>query len=855
MIDYKLDDLVWSEFERLIQTVVKVRLGFGVEAWGGRGDWGRDAYFEGKLRYPGKEETDGPFVFQCKFVENANAAGAKPEEPLAGAVQKECAKIRRNLKSGKWKEAPNCYGFFTNAPCTATLRESLRASLRKVLPGAHISIHDGGDICRWLSPEIVRSFPRLHAPPKAISALHQLPAATAAFTGREEELSDLAAALAKKGNIGVAISASGAGIQGMGGVGKTALATVLAHRLKDKYPDAQICLNLRGFDQTDRKPMPPAEAMQGIIHFFEPEAKLPEMVEDLVPIYNSVLNEAGRVMLFLDNAANVEQIQPLLPPSNCLLLVTSRNQFSLPGLVTRNIDCLPPDKSRELLIKLAPRIKGHVAIAADLCGHLPLALEVFAGVVNEKTLHPVEKLVARLHNQDSKLGKVEATFQVHYYLLEEPLRRCWTLMAIFPANFDLPAAAAIWEMETDASRDIMEALLKVSLVETDEGKLRFRLHDLVRQFCSEQMSVAERDTAMMRYVRHYTKVGEDAQQHFLKGGDGVLRGLELFDGERVHIEAAYEWLVPKRDETSAALLISLVGAVVATGQELRFHPRQSIRWLEGQREAARITKNRQAEGVAYGGLGSAHFDSGEPRKAIEFYEQALVITREIGDRHGEGTALGNLGIAYGALSVPRKAIEFYERALVIFHEIGDRRGEGSVRGNLGIAYKDLGDARKAIEFYKQQLVITREIGDRQGEGSALANLGIAYKNLHEPRKAIEIYEQALVIDREIGNRRGEGQDLGNLGVAYKDIGDMRKAIEVYEQAIVIARETGDRRGEGTLLFNSALALDKLGDRAQSIVRAEAALKIYVAVKDPFIPKVRALLEKWRGGSDASETNP
>jgi tetratricopeptide (TPR) repeat protein len=84
---------------------------------------------------------------------------------------------------------------------------------------------------------------------------------------------------------------------------------------------------------------------------------------------------------------------------------------------------------------------------------------------------------------------------------------------------------------------------------------------------------------------------------------------------------------------------------------------------------------------------------------------------------------------------------------------------------------------------------------------------------------------------------------------------MRKAIEVYEQAIVIARETGDRRGEGTLLFNSALALDKLGDRAQSIVRAEAALKIYVAVKDPFIPKVRALLEKWRGGSDASETNP
>jgi len=295
-------------------------------------------------------------------------------------------------------------------------------------------------------------------------------------------------------------------------VGKTALATVLAHRLKTQYPDAQICLNLRGFDPTARKPMPPAEAMQSIIHFFQPEAKLPETAEELSPIDNSVLNEAGRVLLFLDNAANTEQIRPLLPPANCLLLVTSRNQFSLPGLATRNIDCLPPEKSQELLLKLAPRINGHEAAAAGLCGHLPLALEVFAGVVSEKTLHPVEELVARLRKQDTKLGQVEASFQVSYDLLEEPLRRCWTLLAIFPANFDLPAAAAIWEMETEASRDIMEALLKGSLVETDEAKVRFRLHDLVRQFCNGKLSAAERGAAMMRYARHYTKVGQETGQ-------------------------------------------------------------------------------------------------------------------------------------------------------------------------------------------------------------------------------------------------------------------------------------------------------------------------------------------------------
>src|SRR6266478_3035934 len=79
-LDYKLDDFGWFEFEQLVQTLLKARLGLGLEAWGGWGDWGRDAYFAGTLRYPGNEKTKGDFVFQSKFVESANAAGAQPED-------------------------------------------------------------------------------------------------------------------------------------------------------------------------------------------------------------------------------------------------------------------------------------------------------------------------------------------------------------------------------------------------------------------------------------------------------------------------------------------------------------------------------------------------------------------------------------------------------------------------------------------------------------------------------------------------------------------------------------------------------------------------------------------------------
>jgi hypothetical protein len=271
----------------------------------------------------------------------------------------------------------------------------------------------------------------------------------------------------------------------MGGVGKTALATKLAHQFKDKYPDAQICLNLRGFDPTGRKPMPPVEAMQSIIHFFRPEAKLPETVEELTPHYNSALNDAGRVLLFLDNAANAEQIRPLLPPSNCLLLVTSRNQFSLPGLATRNIDCLPPAESQKLLLDLAGRIQGHEAAAAELCGHLPLALKVFAGAINDKSLTSVPELLERLRTRQEKLDAVDAAFQVSYELLGEELQKRWKLLAVFSAGFDLRAAAAVWGEEggrdalprvqvgqqvgpadsLNSAREAMQMLVNASLVE------------------------------------------------------------------------------------------------------------------------------------------------------------------------------------------------------------------------------------------------------------------------------------------------------------------------------------------------------------------------------------------------------
>jgi len=691
--------------------------------------------------------------------------------------------------------------------------------------------------------------------------LRQLPQAPD-LVGRDDELAGLETLLTTSA-AGATISGKHAGLQGMGGVGKTALALALAWRLKDRYPDAQLFVTLHG----TRQPLTPAAAMQAVIRCFLPDAQLPEEIEQLQPIYNSVLQEGGRrCLLLLDDAVGAEQVTPLLPPPGCLLLVTSRHQFTLPGLTVRNLDCLKPDESVELLLKLAPRIGGDAAAAAELCGHLPLALDVFAGMVNEKTLLPVSELLQRLRGKQATLEKVDAAFAVNCELLDEPLRRRWYRLGVFSASFDLDAAAAVWDEAPQAVeiqaparpnehgqpdtpkrelqpeiREAMQNLVNASLVEWNESNGRFCLHNLARDYAARQLTPEEELATRMSHARHFTAVADRADGLYKTRGK-TLDGLALFDSERRHIEAAFEFLhsicssglrppsensavqpaVRDRRYSKEAVvaacrqLVALVDAVAYTGG-LRFHPRhQRVPWLEAQLAAAREIGDRQNEGTALGNLGVAYKNLGDARKAIEYHEQALVIDREIGDRVGEGQDLGNLGTAYYSLGDARKAIEFYEQALVIAREIGDQRGEGAALGNLGNAYADLGDAPKAIEFYEQRLVIAREIGDRRGEGTALGNLGVAYKNLGDAPKAIEYYEQRLVIAREIGDRRGEGTALGNLGVAYKNLGNAPKAIEYYEQALVIDREIGDRRGEGNALGNLGSAYGVLGDARKAI---------------------------------------
>jgi hypothetical protein len=160
---YKLDDLGAYQFEELVQSLLKAQVGFSVESWGRRSDFGRDAYTPNALHFPNKNiETPGPFIFQVKFVEGANASGAKPTGALLGSVSKEIALIRKRKSEPRWIE-PSHFPFLTNAPIGSTLREKVSEKFKSILPDSTIITYGGEDVCGLLDqvPYICRSFPQL----------------------------------------------------------------------------------------------------------------------------------------------------------------------------------------------------------------------------------------------------------------------------------------------------------------------------------------------------------------------------------------------------------------------------------------------------------------------------------------------------------------------------------------------------------------------------------------------------------------------------------------------------------------------------------------------------------------------
>ncbi len=611
-----------------------------------------------------------------------------------------------------------------------------------------------------------------------------LRAPTSDFTGRQDVVDSITQLLAS-----APAAAPIVAIRGMGGVGKTELAYRLAQQLQAAYPDGQIMLALHG---TAAHPRTALDVLQQCLFMLQPSAGLIQDRDVLQARYTSLLS-TRRMVIIADDAADAEQVQPLIPPPGSALLITTRRRFSLPGMQSIDLEMLAPVAARELVLSICPRIGQHADALAHSCGYLPLALRISASELANDDTQSVSAYLQRLSDEnmrlqllraaDSSLSDVASSLNLSVATLPAPAQSALFQLGVLTGSFDLEAATAILDAVPDVPATL-GLLRRHNLVQYDPLTQRFSLHDLVRALAL--LRLADPRPVWLRYAAHYAQVADAADTLYQQGGSAVEAALSTFDRERLHIGAAWRWLQqqPAADDTDA-LALEFVHNTIYIG-DLRFNSRsERIPQLTHGLAAAQRLAQRHSQRVCSINLGRAYFQLREFATAIEYFQAGLELARADRRHHVEANALDNLGQAYILLNRLDAAKECLEAAVTIARTGENRFCEASSLNNLGVVCLRQGQLLAARAFLTQALAAIREVGYRRGEAWSLSYVALVQAAEHNHHAAEQTLHTALQIARQLADQSAEVQILAYLGWVTLLDADLESAREYLEAAAAL----------------------------------------------------------------------
>jgi DNA-binding SARP family transcriptional activator len=658
---------------------------------------------------------------------------------------------------------------------------------------------------RELNERIRREDPSLKPPsPRSESARaratrQQLPADTRLFTGRQtevERLLELAKNVAEQVGPGAPGAVTISAVDGLGGVGKSALAVHVAHRAGGLFPDGRLFVDLRGHTR-GLEPLASNATLGYLLRSLDvPEPRIPAADAERAALLRERL--AGtRTLILLDNAASADQVRALLPVApGCMVLVTSRVRFSgLPGVHAVSLDVLPAPAARDLVCLAAGqgRVRPEdpaLDALVELCGGIPLALRIVAALLRHDRTLSAASLVEALNDRGDRLRNLRdddreltAVFESSYAALPGAARRALRLLGLIAGTeFGAHAAAALFDLAVGEAAEILASLVEHSLLmEPTSG--RYQFHDLMRLYARE---TAERDepqqsrhVAIERLLSWYAGTARSGAIVAYPSWSGqqlpprvgsveplavsdAKQALDWFDLERDHLLAAveaaereglpaYGWLLP---------------AVLWPFTELRGRFGERLLLAETGLRCAQVLQDSAARNLMLRSKSTALNAVGRNAEAIEVGLLSLAFTRREGTRLDEAKQLSNLAFAYTRNEQLEEAIDYGWQSLRLFEMLGEESMEIPARINLSGALITSGRAAEAIPIISRAVELSRRPGNGVHLGGCLGQLGATLAEQDPPdyHAAEARLLEALEVLRSVGNRHHEAQALAQLGV-------------------------------------------------------------------------------------------
>ncbi|MGZ3145989.1 BTAD domain-containing putative transcriptional regulator [Lentzea chajnantorensis] len=678
-----------------------------------------------------------------------------------------------------------------------------------------------GPVLKEAHLAVLRGEEEDNAPP-----IRQLPPSVADFCGRATEIAELAEALRDSGKVAVA------GVTGAPGVGKSTLAVRVAHEVAAHFPDGQLYVDLGG---TAERPRDPADVLTELLHALGVTgAGLPSREAGRAALFRSKL--AGRrVLVVLDDAASVRQVQPLLPgAAGCGVLFTSRRRLSeLPG--ARQVELLPfaPAEAAELLTGIAGRDRveaepDEAAAITAACGHLPLAIRVAGARLAGRGGWPLRVLRARLVDESTRLRElssgelaVRASFDLSVRQLPADEAAAFVRLALLGPH-DFPGWVVDALLDRPGSEHLLDGLVDAHLLEacgTDRlGQPRYRLHDLLRCHALELAdALPDRAETLDRTLRTWLWLAVTAARRLPVTFGTTIAPVAAVRAPEHLLAEPVGWFEAERRTLCGAVELAAAAGLDDVAWQLAaacvpyfdLHSHYDD-WARTHRRALAVTRSAEGRAALLRGIAQVHIYRDEFDDAERGMLAARDLYRVAGDPRGQGISIAGVGTVWRLRGEHERAMACYTEALELLETAGDLHSVAHLRASVGGVHGSLGDQESARVWLMSGRRLAADLGDAHREALVLVRLSALHRSLGEHDAELVSARRAVSILQDLTDERCTAFAQVELAEALLSNGCPEAAHDLVQQALETYRRTGNREGEPAALRTLARAAGALG---------------------------------------------
>ncbi|WP_326631372.1 MULTISPECIES: tetratricopeptide repeat protein [unclassified Streptomyces] len=606
-------------------------------------------------------------------------------------------------------------------------------------------------------------------------------AAPRQFFGRERELKELKADIERAGLDTLAGRKAARArvllIAGRPGSGRTALAEELTRALLDTGDYADGLLRVR-LTELGGAPVPTERTARDLLDQLEVAGPPGADGDELSQLVRETLADR-HVLLLLDDAADAEQVDPLLPDNpGCLVVATAQGPLTgIPGVRPCTIGGLDKGSAVQLLAGAIGQVRITVdpltaESLAEECGGQPAALVMIGGWLAAHPMASVADVTKQLRElpddaeQPTGARPLARAFQLVYESLPQTAGRILRLLALAPAGLaDAHTASALAGCSVSAAQSTLDDFVRLGLLRTNGAELpQYEvpgcLAPLLQALLADRDRPAEIQLARARLLERTVRQLQSCRAITEPEGSEARRKLAGLPSSLrfPHPEAAAAWLRIRRpallasariavedgelDTLARRLVAALVRALAAhQGTEAAASDLYGLHGLVlAVAERRELPRERAA---ALLNLADLDARTGRTREALTRYRAALDAGRAAKDPYATGRAMESVGGAYAELGDFHRASDWYGRALAQRLTHGELADEARLYGRLGSVHTYAGQYGEALRNWRAAAAGYRRLGDLAAQARALSEAARVQEYAGRPQESLRTCQEAV----------------------------------------------------------------------------------------------------------------